>query len=71
MKDKLTHKKFNEAVDKINDSLGTNFMGSEHRKDKEFIMPINLFVSKDREGLIQLWNKAKELIARGYMFEKV
>ena len=71
MGSKLTHKKFNEAVVKINDSLGTNFMGSEHRKDQEYIMPINMFVSKDREGLVELWNKGKELIARGYLFEKV
>ncbi len=66
----MTHKQFNEALDKINDKLGTNVLGSEHRKDKEFIMPINLFVTKDREGLKVVYYTLKRMVEQGYGFEK-
>jgi len=67
----MTHKQFSDAIEKINKSLGTNVLGSEHRKDREFIMPINMFVSKDREGLTKLYYELKKMIRIGYIFEKV
>ena len=67
----MTHKQFNAALDKINERLGSNLLGSEHRKNQEFIMPINMFVSKDREGLVKVWNEVKKMIRIGYIFEKI
>ena len=65
----MTHKQFSGAIDKINEDLGTNVLGSEHRKDREFIMPINMFVSRDREGLAKLYYELKKMIKRGYIFK--
>ena len=66
----MTHAKFNLAIDKINKDLGTNVLGTEHKKTQEFIMPINLFVSKDRGGLKVVYYTLKKMIKIGCKFEK-
>lgn len=66
----MNHIQFSAAIKKINKDLGTNVLGAEHRKDQEFIMPINLFVSKDRDGLKKVYYKLKQMIEMGYGFEK-
>ncbi len=67
----MTHKQFSIAIDKINERLGTNILGVEHRKTQEFIMPINMFVSRDREGLKKVYFTLKKMVEMGYGFEQI
>jgi len=68
---KLSHAKFSNGIKKINKQLNSNVLASEHRSDQEYIMPINLFVTRDRNGLIKVWREIKRLIVDGYVFEKI
>jgi len=65
----MTEAEFKKDLEKINLKLGLDFIAITN-KDKMFVMPINMFVSRDREGLIEVWRAIKKMNRMGIFFEK-